>query len=217
MHINPKFMPAGTIIHQIFPRLRAYIPQNPVLETIRGRKNRIVCGVQKNAQTADGVPKSLQTADGVQKNVQTADGGPKSISLQLLRVFLSIAISALLLPAAGCAVSKQDAKKLQDVEYTIVEDRGIPEKLMETIERKKEAEFKISFENDDGMYLVHGYGEQETGGYSIAVRDLYLTGNALYFDTELLGPKNGSNPQKKPSFPYIVVKTKKYKQNIVFE
>ena len=49
------------------------------------------------------------------------------------------------------------------------------------------------------------------------VRDLFLTENALYFDTELLGPENGSDPQKKPSYPYIVVKTKMYKQNIVFE
>lgn len=131
---------------------------------------------------------------------------------------LSIVIAAILLAlVSGCTTPKQDRKKLKDAAYTIVEDRDIPEKLLEAIEQKKEAEFKITFENDDGMYLVHGYGEQETGGYSIAIRDLYLTGNALYFDTELLGPKNGSNPQKKPSYPYIVVKTKKYKQNIVFE
>ncbi len=114
-------------------------------------------------------------------------------------------------------MSGTDRQKIKDVSYTIVEDNYIPEKLLEVINQKKEAEFKISFENNDDLYLVHGYGEQETGGYSIVVRDLYLTKNALYFDTELLGPKNGSDPQKKPSYPYIVVKTKKYNQNIVFE
>ena len=113
--------------------------------------------------------------------------------------------------------AKQEPKKLKDIDYTILENRDIPEKLMETSEQKKGAEFKLSFETDQDLYLVHGYGEQETGGYSIVVRDLYLTENALYFDTELLGPKNGSDPPKKPSYPYIVVKTKKYKQNIVFE
>lgn len=118
---------------------------------------------------------------------------------------------------SGCAPMKQERKKLKDVDYTILKDREIPEKLAAAIEQKKEAEFKISFETDSDLYLVHGYGEQETGGYSIVVHDLYLTENALYFDTELLGPENGSNPQKKPSYPYIVVKTKKYKQNIVFE
>lgn len=131
---------------------------------------------------------------------------------------LSVIAAALALALlSGCAASKQAPKKLKDVDYTILQTRDIPDKLAETIEQKKEAEFKLSFETDQDLYLVHGYGEQETGGYSIVVRDLYLTENALYFDTELLGPKNGSDPPKKPSYPYIVVKTKKYKQNIVFE
>lgn len=118
---------------------------------------------------------------------------------------------------SGCTPGKQDKKKIRDVDFTILEDRDIPEKLAETIEQKKEAEFKLSFETDNDLYLVHGYGEQETGGYSIVVHDLYLTENALYFDTELLGPENGSDPPKKPSYPYIVVKTGSQKQNVVFE
>lgn len=140
--------------------------------------------------------------------------------ITLLHTIVTALILALLSGACfGCALpkAKQDRKKLKDLEYTIVEDNEIPKKLMETIQKKKEAEFKISFESDEFMYLVHGYGEQETGGYSIAVRALYLTEKALYFDTELLGPENGSNPQKKPSYPYIVVKTAKQEQNIVFE
>ena len=137
-----------------------------------------------------------------------------SPAITLLAILTFALVLALL---SGCMAAKQEPKKLKDVDYTILEDRDIPEKLMETIEQKKEAEFKLSFETDQDLYLVHGDGEQETGGYSIVVRDLYLTENALYFDTELLGPKNGSDPPKKPSYPYIVVKTKKYKQNIVFE
>lgn len=136
------------------------------------------------------------------------------ILLSLLVIILAALTLALF---SGCASSQKEKKKLKDVDYTILEERDIPEKLAESIEQKKEAEFKLSFETESDLYLVHGYGEQETGGYSIVVRDLFLTENALYFDTELLGPENGSNPQKKPSYPYIVVKTKKYKQNIVFE
>lgn len=146
------------------------------------------------------------------------DGG-RSLAV-LLHVIVSALILALLSSFCfGCGLrkAKPDRKKLKDLEYTIVEDNEIPEKLMEKIQKKKEAEFKITFESDGFLYLVHGYGEQETGGYSIAVRDLYLTERALYFDTELLGPENGSNPQKKPSFPYIVVKTTMQEQNIVFE
>lgn len=136
------------------------------------------------------------------------------VLLSLLVIILTALALALF---SGCSSSQKEKKKLKDVDYTILEERDIPEKLAESIEQKKEAEFKLSFETESDLYLVHGYGEQETGGYSIVVRDLFLTENALYFDTELLGPENGSNPQKKPSYPYIVVKTKKYKQNIVFE
>lgn len=135
----------------------------------------------------------------------------------VLSLLAIIMIALLLALVSGCTSPAAEKKKLKDVDYTILEERDIPEKLAESIERKKEAEFKLSFETENDLYLVHGYGEQETGGYSIVVRELFLTENALYFDTELLGPENGSNPQKKPSYPYIVVKTKKYKQNIVFE
>ena len=136
---------------------------------------------------------------------------------KLLPILSAVLAALMLALLTGCTLSKEAPRKVKDVDYSIVEEQDIPEKLKEAIEEKKAAEFKISFEDEENMYIVHGYGEQETGGYSIMIRDLYLTENALYFDTELLGPENGSNPQKKPSYPYIVVKTKKYKQNIVFE
>lgn len=145
--------------------------------------------------------------------------GRHSLAVLVYVIALALVLAFLSGLCSGCSLlkTKPDRKKIKDLEYTIVEEHEIPEKLMDTIQEKKEAEFKIAFESDGFLYLVHGYGEQETGGYSIAIRDLYLTERALYFDTELLGPENGSNPQKKPSFPYIVVKTAKQEQNVVFE
>ena len=42
----------------------------------------------------------------------------------------------------------------------------------------------------DSVLLISLFsaGEQPSSGYSIAVEDLYLTENAVYVDTELLGP-----------------------------
>ncbi len=153
----------------------------------------------------------------INPRIKTNYSAPAHHQRSCTALICAIAAALLLSLMSGCTMSDPDKKKLKNVDYTIVEDSNIPEKLLEVIEQKKETEFKLSFENNDDMYLVHGYGEQETGGYSIVVRDLFLTENALYFDTELLGPENGSDPQKKPSYPYIVVKTKKHKQNIVFE
>lgn len=39
------------------------------------------------------------------------------------------------------------------------------------------------------MYLVVGYGRQDCGGYSIQVKECYLTETSLVLDTELTGPK----------------------------
>ena len=124
----------------------------------------------------------------------------------LLMVFLS-----------GCAMRGEQPANKTELSYTIVKEEEIPDKLKKMIEEKKEMEFKLTFEDESGFYMAHGYGEQETGGYSIAVREVSMTEQALYFDTELLGPGGGTNPQKKPSYPYIVVKTTRRNQNVVFE
>ena len=62
-----------------------------------------------------------------------------------------------------------------------------------------------------------GYGPQSTGGYSIAVKELYLTSNSIVIDTELLGPEKGENPAPETSYPYVVVKTEFSQKPVVFE
>ena len=58
---------------------------------------------------------------------------------------------------------------------------------------------------------------QETGGYSIQMRELYLADNAIYFDADLIGPENGQDVEKTVSYPYIVIKTERLEENVVFE
>ena len=82
-----------------------------------------------------------------------------------------------------------------------------------TLRRKRLQTYKDS----EFLYIVRGYGEQETGGYSICIRDLYLTSNAIIFDTELIGPRKGETISKSPSYPYIVVKVELRDENVVFE
>ena len=79
------------------------------------------------------------------------------------------------------------------------------------------APFKLTYTDDQNLYIVVGYGEQETGGYSICIRNLYLTSNAIIFDTELIGPRKGETISKSPSYPYIVVKVELRDENVVFE
>ena len=83
--------------------------------------------------------------------------------------------------------------------------------------QKKEADFKLTYEDDGQLYIVRGYGEQETGGYSIAVKEVYLTKNAICFHTMLIGPGEAEEKTKAPSYPYIVVQVKSQDKNVIFE
>ncbi|MDD6307538.1 MAG: protease complex subunit PrcB family protein [Clostridiales bacterium] len=117
----------------------------------------------------------------------------------------------------GCSIEETNGTKISDLTYTIVEEKDLPEELRTQIEEKKAANFKMTYELDDDLYIVHGYGEQATGGYSIRIKELYLTSNAIVFDTELVGPRKGENASQSPSFPYIVVRTDYREENVVFD
>lgn len=127
--------------------------------------------------------------------------------VMLLFVFLSV----------GCSIEQSNRTKVSELEYTIVPEEEIPDELKEMIGEKKSADFKMTFSDDQFLYIVRGYGEQETGGYSICIRDLYLTSNAILFYTELIGPRKGETIGKSPSFPYIVVRTALRDEHVVFE
>lgn len=118
---------------------------------------------------------------------------------------------------SGCGIEKTDGKKVRDLEYEIIEEDDIPEELKTKIEEKKEADFKLTYESDRFLYIVRGYGEQETGGYSIQILDFYLTQNAIVFDTNLLGPSKDEVKNTAPSYPYLVIRVENQDKNIIFQ
>lgn len=117
----------------------------------------------------------------------------------------------------GCAAKKAEREKVRDLDYTVVEDSDLPEELKNEIDQKKTAHFKYTYETGEYLYIVMGYGQQETGGYSITVKELYLSSNAIFFKTELKGPEKGETISQAPSCPYIVVKTEITGKPVVFE
>lgn len=117
----------------------------------------------------------------------------------------------------GCGVEKTDESKVEDIDYCIVEENDIPKELMAKIQEKKAADLKMVFENDDFVYIVRGYGEQETGGYSIQVTDVYLTKNAVVFRSNLVGPSKDQVKNVVPSYPYVVLKIQNMEKNVIFE
>ena len=85
---------------------------------------------------------------------------------------------------SGCSIEQTNETKVSDLTYTIVEKSETPEELRSMIEEKKAADFKLTYEMEDDLYIVRGYGEQATGGYSICVKDCYLTTNAVWYSIQ---------------------------------
>jgi hypothetical protein len=130
-------------------------------------------------------------------------------------LLLMIVITAIGL--IGCKSEDTDIKKIKDLDFTVVEDADLPGELKEIIDEKKEEPFKLSYSNKDNLYIVVGYGKQNSGGYSIAVDELYLTSNAIYIDTNLIGPSQEDMVSQGVTYPYVVVKMEFMDESVVFE
>lgn len=127
--------------------------------------------------------------------------------------------TAALFLLTGCAKEKDPMEKIKDLEFTVLAEDNIPEELKTIIDEKKENAFKVTYQDNGFLYICIGYGEQVSGGYSITVNALYLTENAIYADTTLLGPDPADAASEKknaPSYPYIVIKTEFVDKPVVF-
>ena len=132
--------------------------------------------------------------------------------------FLSVCLICLMCMSVYACGQKQDTMaKIKDLECTVLAEENIPEELLEKIEDKKEEAFKMTFEDQGFLYICVGYGTQKTGGYSIAVTALYEHTNAVYIDTNLIGPSPDEKSNPVESYPYVVVKTEFIEKPVVFD
>lgn len=131
--------------------------------------------------------------------------------------FISLLCVGMALAVCGCSVEKTDGNKLKDLEFTIVEEETVPGELKEEIAVRKEHDFKLTYESEDKLYIVRGYGRKETGGYSIAVNDVYLSKNAVCFSSTLIGPAENEHAAQAETYPYIIIQLEKQGKNVVFD
>lgn len=133
---------------------------------------------------------------------------------KIVSILIGIALMCLL---GGCSLNSTERIKLRDLDFTVLSEDKIPDELKTIVEEKKAENFKLTYSDKQYLYICIGYGQQETGGYSIAVNELYLTDNAVYVSTSLLGPDASEKSNKTPSYPYIVIKTEFLEQTVIFE
>lgn len=120
-----------------------------------------------------------------------------------LRNFLLPLLCIVMMTA--CGVETEDDEKLRDLDFTVVPEANIPDELQSIITEKKQEPFLVSYGDKENLYIAVGYGKQATGGYSIQVEELYETQNAIWIDTEFIGPSKTEDVSQNITHPYIVV------------
>ena len=114
------------------------------------------------------------------------------------------------------------------MEYTVCDETKLPDELANIIEEKKNGVFKLSYVNNDAMYIAIGYGAHNRQNLSVIVEDVYKTDNAIYVETNLytkdeiesneLSTDSDAVKAGTPSmYPYIVIKCDKYDLPVVFD
>ena len=118
---------------------------------------------------------------------------------------------------SSCSFSKKDNEAgKKPVDFTVVEEEDLPQELLTIITEKKETGFKLTYSCNGYLYIVQGYGMQNTGGYSILVDNVYETEIAVYFDTTLIGPEKEEKVTQAITYPYIVIKIENKEKSVVF-
>ena len=115
----------------------------------------------------------------------------------------------------GCELIRIEEGERTPVEYAIVKQEELPDEAVEFIEQRKKKEFQMTYLVGDVLYLLKGYGEQMTGGYSIQVEEVSESENGVFCKTRLIGPSEW-NQGGEPSYPCIVLKIKKTGKPVQF-
>jgi len=118
-----------------------------------------------------------------------------------------------ILMLAGCT----EEKKIRDLDAVVLSEEVLPKELKEIIDQKKLQPFQLTYSDQKNLYICIGYGRQETGGYSIAMDELYLTDAAVHIKTTLIGPDTARQAKKTATCPYIVIKTEMAEQPVIFD
>ena len=110
----------------------------------------------------------------------------------------------------GCGRAENEKESdRKEVDYTVMDVRKLPKELLKIIEENKKDEIRMTYTDGDAMYLVRGYGQQKTGGYSIEVVQCTEDEESILLDTRLIGPSGQKKLAEDSSYPFLAVKIEK--------
>ncbi|MCD8069228.1 MAG: protease complex subunit PrcB family protein [Lachnospiraceae bacterium] len=142
--------------------------------------------------------------------------GGSSLKGRYRLLLLAVCVCAITLLTA-CSVSEVNSgagEKVEDLDYTILDEDRIPEELLPLIEERYEEAFQMTYTDNEYLYVCIGYGKQDNSGYTIVVNDFFLGENGVLVDTSLLGPAAGEERINETQYPYIVLRTEAFEEEV---
>ena len=94
---------------------------------------------------------------------------------------------------------------------------AVPEEFKTLIEENKTAPFKLTYADRGKLYIAEGYGPQPTSGYSVEVKELYETQDAVYIRTNLPVERCVRRQKRSPTFPYVVIQLEAIEKDVLFD
>lgn len=134
-----------------------------------------------------------------------------------MRRVWAVLLLLLALAGSGCRIARTDGGERESVEYTVLNADAIPPEVERIIREQEGQAFQMTYKSGGYLYILRGYGEQETGGYSIQVEEVSVSESALHFRTRLLGPETKEEQRGDGSNPWLVVKTEDPGLPVAFE
>ena len=92
-----------------------------------------------------------------------------------MRRVWAVLLLLLALAGSGCRIARTDGGERESVEYTVLNADAIPPEVERIIREQEGQAFQMTYKSGGYLYILRGYGEQETGGYSIQVEEVSVS------------------------------------------
>ena len=116
----------------------------------------------------------------------------------------------------GCSFSSFTDGEGRELDFTVVSRSELPE-VEAVLSQQMGTAFQTACQYEEYLYLICGYPTQKTSGYSVQVKKLTATDEAIYFQSELLGPSGEETVAEEETAPWLVVKTEYLDLPVIFE
>jgi hypothetical protein len=108
----------------------------------------------------------------------------------------------------GCVSHSQIAQTdREEMAYTVMDMEQLPAQLTELIEANRQKEIRMSYTSGEDLYLIRGYGEQQSSGCRIEVLECSQSEDDILLETQLIGPdKSGQETGDDSTCPVLVLR-----------